>query len=316
MTLTNAVAGKLKAQVGRAFFGQDEFFHHLMLCLFSGGHVLIEGVPGLGKTLAVRALAAALGVDFTRVQFTPDMLPADLIGANVFDLGTRTFHLKRGPLFTQLLLADEINRTPPKTQSALLEAMEEGRISIDGVDHPLREPFMVCATQNPVEFEGTYPLPEAQLDRFMMKLIVGYPTRAEEDKLLRATNSGFTSRRLDPLDIEQVVNGDELMYCRQEVQKVHVDDRLFAYILDIVTATRQSAPLLLGASPRAGLSLLVAAKTNALLEGRDYLIPEDIYGCVLPVMRHRLTLTPDAELEGLTPDLYLTQLLSAVRVPR
>ncbi len=316
MTKTNEVAGKIKAMASRVFFGQDEFFHHLLLCLFSGGHVLIEGVPGLGKTLAVKALARCVDAPFKRVQFTPDMLPSDLIGANVFDLTTHSFHLKRGPLFTQFLLADEINRTPPKTQSALLEAMEEGQITIDGENYTLPEPFMVCATQNPVEYEGTYPLPEAQLDRFMMKLIVPYPLRGEEETLLRDASAGMRVRHADGARLTPVVSVADILECRREVAAVRFDDRLFAYILDIVEATRRAHQLLLGASPRASLSLLTAAKTQALLSGRDYCIPEDIHDLAHPVLRHRLMLTADAEMEGLTPDALMTQILAGVHVPR
>ncbi len=315
ITMTQA-ASDIRAQVGRVFVGQDEFLRNLLICLFSGGHVLIEGVPGLGKTLAVRALANAVGVAFHRVQFTPDLMPSDIIGANVFDLTSHSFHLKRGPLFTQLLLADEINRTPPKTQSALLEAMEEGRISVDGIDYELTQPFMVCSTQNPVEFEGTYPLPEAQLDRFMMKLVIGYPTRQEEDAVLRQTNGGFNPRDFGPVRMTPVIDGPGIMECRRQVQAVRVDDSLFGYILDIVAATRNSRHVLLGGSPRASITLLLCAKASALLEGRDFVIPEDVQALALPVLRHRLLLTPDAEMEGVTADRLLVQLLSGVRVPR
>jgi MoxR-like ATPase len=309
-------AADIRGQVGRVFVGQEEFLRQALVCLFAGGHALIEGVPGLGKTLAVRALARAVGVEFKRVQFTPDMMPSDLIGANIFDLGTSAFHLKRGPLFTQFLLADEVNRTPPKTQSALLEAMEESRLSIDGQDYELTQPFMVFATQNPVEFEGTYPLPEAQLDRFMMKLVVGYPTRTEEDAVLRRTHAGFRSSDFGPVEMTAVIDGPGILDCRRQAEAVRVEDSLFAYILDIVEATRRHRHILLGGSPRASITLLKCAKASALLEGRDFVIPEDVQSLAAPVLRHRLMLTPDAEMEGVTPDRLIAQVLSGVRVPR
>ncbi len=316
MTTMTQAAADIRGQVGRVFVGQEEFLRQLLICLFAGGHVLIEGVPGLGKTLAVRALAKAVGVEFRRVQFTPDLMPSDIIGANIFDLGSHAFHLKRGPLFTQFLLADEINRTPPKTQSALLEAMEESRISIDGQDYDLNQPFMVFATQNPVEFEGTYPLPEAQLDRFMMKLVIGYPTRPEEDAVLRQTHAGFRPRDFGPIQMTPVIDGAGIMACRRQVEAVRVDDSLFSYILDIVEATRRTKHVLLGGSPRASITLLLCAKASALLEGRDFVIPEDVQSLAQPVLRHRLLLTPDAEMEGVTADRLLEQLLSGIRVPR
>ncbi|MDR2670413.1 MAG: MoxR family ATPase [Oscillospiraceae bacterium] len=313
MTMTQASAS-IRGQMGRIFVGQDEFVRHMLICLFSGGHVLIEGVPGLGKTLAVRALAQSVGVEFKRIQFTPDLMPSDIIGASIFDLSTHAFHLKRGPLFTQFLLADEINRTPPKTQSALLEAMEENRVSIDGQDYPLAQPFMVFATQNPVEYEGTYPLPEAQLDRFMMKLTVGYPTRPEEHAVLRNTHAGFHPRDFERLN--PVVDAAGILAARREAGGVRVDDSLFGYILDIVEATRRNHYILLGGSPRASIALLQTAKAAALLEGRDFVIPEDIQSLVTPVLRHRIILTPDAEIEGATADRLLAQILSEARVPR
>jgi MoxR-like ATPase len=309
-------AADIRGQVGRVFVGQEDFLRQTLICLFAGGHALIEGVPGLGKTLAVRALARAVGVEFRRVQFTPDLMPSDLIGASIFDLSAGAFHLKRGPLFTQFLLADEINRTPPKTQSALLEAMEESRISIDGQDYSLTQPFMVFATQNPVEFEGTYPLPEAQLDRFMMKLVVGYPTRAEEDAVLRRTHAGFRSSDFGPIEMTPVIDGPGILDCRRQAEAVRVEDSLFSYILDIVEATRRHRHILLGGSPRASVTLLKCAKASALLEGRDFVIPEDVQSLAAPVLRHRLALTPDAEMEGVTAGRLIAQVLSGVRVPR
>jgi MoxR-like ATPase len=314
--LTANVTGQIKEEVGRVLVGQEEFLQLLLVCMFTGGHALIEGVPGLGKTLAARVLSEAADVNFHRIQFTPDMMPSDVTGTNIYDMDSQSFHLKKGPLFTNFLLADEINRTPPKTQSALLEAMEENRISIDGTDYILEDPFMVFATQNPVEFEGTYPLPEAQLDRFLMKLLVNYPEISEEIKLLQNYNKGFNAKKLEDINIRKVVNRDIIRQCKREIEDVRVDDSIMEYIMSIVTSTRESHNLLLGASPRASIALLMSAKTLASMEGRDYVVPDDIQYLAPPVLRHRLIVKPEAEIDGVRPDDVINQILGSVKVPR
>ncbi|MCL1912613.1 MAG: MoxR family ATPase [Eubacteriaceae bacterium] len=294
--------------------GQSELCRMLSVCMIAGGHVLIEGVPGVGKTLAARTMAKAVDVHFKRVQFTPDLMPSDILGTNVFDAQSSAFKLHRGPIFTNFLLADEINRTPPKTQSALLEAMEEGRVTIDGTEYRMAQPFMVFATQNPIEYEGTYPLPEAQLDRFMMKLIVSYPLREEEIRLYNNIQQGFDSQAIT--EIKPVLNGEKVLAAREEMQRVRVDASLLSYIYEILDATRRDPGTLLGASPRAGVAVLSAGKALALIEGRDFCIPEDFRGIANAVLRHRLILTPDAEIDGSTPDAIVSRALGSVTVPR
>jgi MoxR-like ATPase len=310
------VAEQIKEEVGRALVGQEEFLHLLLVCLFTGGHVLIEGVPGLGKTLAARTLSEVSDVEFSRIQFTPDMMPSDITGNNIYDMDSGSFHLKKGPLFTNFLLADEINRTPPKTQSALLEAMEEGRISIDGSDYLLEEPFMVFATQNPVEFEGTYPLPEAQLDRFLMKLLVSYPSEDEELKLIQNYHAGFNAKRLESAGIRKIISCSTILECKKEVGGIKVDGSIMNYIMSIISSTRKSHNLLLGASPRASIALLLSAKTLAAMEGRDYVIPDDIQYLAPHVLRHRIIVMPEAEIDGVKADDVINQILGSVKVPR
>ena len=304
----------LMNEMTKVIAGQAELCQMLIVCLIAGGHVLIEGAPGLGKTLAARTMAKAVSVPFKRVQFTPDLMPSDILGVNVFDVGHRNFSLRKGPIFTSFLLADEINRTPPKTQSALLEAMEEGRVTIDGEEYPLELPFMVFATQNPIEYEGTYPLPEAQLDRFMMKLTVGYPPRPEEMRIFNNIQNGFDSHKIE--EVHAVLTGEQILSARDEAQSVRVEESLIGYILDILEATRKSKNILLGASPRAGIALMSAGKVMALIDGRDFCVPEDFQGIAKVVLRHRMLLTPDAEMEGLTTDTVLDSLISRVTVPR
>lgn len=303
-------------EVSKVVVGQYEFVEHLVTALLSGGHVLIEGVPGLAKTLASKVMSKTIDAEFKRVQFTPDLMPADIIGTKVFDPKKTEFFLKKGPLFTNIFLADEINRTPPKTQSALLEAMEEKSISIDGETHKLGDTFMVLATQNPVEYEGTYPLPEAQLDRFLMKLMVDYIPQKFENMLLQKYNTGFDSKEIEKQDINVVCNFEDLRRCKREIQGVQVNDGIINYITSIIRATRNSPNLILGASPRASISLLLVAKTYAAINGRSFVIPEDIKELALPVLRHRIIVKPEAGIDGLTNDEAIKTILAKVEVPR
>jgi MoxR-like ATPase len=303
-------------QASRAVVGQQETIELLLVSLLAGGHVLLEGVPGTAKTLMAKTLSLLLGAEFGRVQFTPDLMPSDILGTSVFDLQTGRFNLKKGPIFTNFLLADEINRAPAKTQSALLEAMEERQVTLEGTRYSLSQPFMVVATQNPIEYEGTYPLPEAQLDRFFFKINVDYgPVEAEKDILLRY-HRGFDARKLDELGLEPVLAGGELEALRLECQSVTVGDDVVGYITALVRASRTSHDILLGASPRAGIALLLGSKVLAALQGRNYVLPDDVKRLVPPVMRHRLLLKPEAEIGGLVADMAIQRLLATVEVPR
>jgi len=278
--------------------------------------VLLEGVPGLGKTLLVRTLSQVLSLGFNRIQFTPDLMPADIVGTNVFDLPTGRFTLHLGPIFGNIVLGDEINRAPAKTQSALLEAMEERRVTIDGIPHDLPAPFLVLATLNPIEYEGTYPLPESQLDRFLFKLLITYPSVQEETQLLRNYNTGFDPRDLARAGVQAVADAPSLAAARLEAAAVRADDAALGYITAIADASRRSPDLLLGGSPRASVALLTAAKVTAAIAGRDYLVPDDIKSLALPVYRHRIILKPEAEIEGLTADRAIGRFLGRVPVPR
>ena len=300
----------------KVIVGQRWTFDQLLVALLSDGHVLLEGVPGVAKTLMARTLATCLRADFKRIQFTPDLMPSDVVGTNVFDLATSTFTLRRGPVFTSIMLGDEINRAPAKTQSALLEAMEERQVTIDGVSHPLPDLFMVVATQNPVEYECTYPLPEAQLDRFLMKVIVEYPTAEEGMQVLRNYQAGFSARKLNTAGVNPVAGPEEIAAARREIAAVKVAEAVLDYIQRIVEESRRSPDLSLGGSPRAAIALLQTSKTLAALQGRDYVVPDDIKLLVPPVMRHRIILKPEAEIEGLNGDRALERLLARVEVPR
>ena len=308
-------ANHVRTQMARVIVGQQEAMNQLLLVVLCGGHGLIEGVPGLAKTLAVKTLARIGRLDFRRAQCTPDLMPADVMGTNVFNLQTANFALHRGPIFTDLLLVDEINRTPPRTQSALLEAMEERQVTIDGVTHPLSNFFTVFATQNPIEFEGTYPLPEAQLDRFLVKIRISYPDSAEESEMLRHHQDGFDARDLDKMALEPLPDG-WLAGARAEVAAVRVEPALLSYVTSITRRSRDWPSLSLGASPRAAVNLLLAAKATASLEGRDFLIPDDVKIAALPVLRHRLILKPEADLEGMSSDQVIKDMLAAVEVPK
>jgi MoxR-like ATPase len=288
----------------------------VLVALLANGHVLLEGVPGVAKTLLVRTVAHAISGDYKRIQFTPDLMPSDVIGTNVFDPSKGEFKLRLGPVYANVLLADEINRTPPKTQAALLEAMEERRVTIDGDPQPLPELFMVLATQNPIDYEGTYPLPEAQLDRFMLKVLVGYPDAEEEHKVLLGYNSGFTPLRLEDAGVRTVASASDIAAAREEIAKVVVDEPIMRYIAEIVRSTRQDRNLILGASPRASITLLLVNKVLAAVRGRNFVIPDDIKSLAPSVLRHRLILRPEAEIEGLTPDRVVSNILASVEVPR
>ncbi|WP_047470091.1 AAA family ATPase [Streptomyces sp. M10] len=306
----------VRAEIGKAVVGQDPVVTGLVIALLCRGHVLLEGVPGVAKTLLVRALAAAVELETKRVQFTPDLMPSDITGSLVLDARTSEFSFQPGPVFTNLLLADEINRTPPKTQASLLEAMEERQVTVDGTARHLPEPFLVAATQNPVEHEGTYPLPEAQLDRFLLKLNVSLPPRDDEIALLSRHARGFDPRDLSAAGLHPVAGPAQLDAARPAVAGISVSSEIAAYIVDVCRATRDSPSLSLGASPRGATALLSTARAWAWLTGRDYVIPDDVKALALPTLRHRVQLRPEAEMEGVTPDAVLTPLLARVPVPR
>ena len=306
---------RLRDGLARVVVGGERAGFTLTVALLAGGHALIEGVPGTAKTLTVRVLARLLGVSYGRIQFTPDLMPSDVVGTTVFDQRSATFSLRRGPIFSNVLLADEINRTPPKTQAALLEAMEERHVTIDGTTYPLPPPFMVCATQNPVEFEGTYPLPEAQLDRFLVRVRTGYPSPADERALIARAVDGFDARDLDAAGVGTVVTSDELLAAQRAVRAVHVAESLQGYLYEIVAATRSSPDVALGASPRAALALVVAAQASAYLDGRDFATPDDVKDVASSVLAHRIIVRPEAELDGTSADDVVTRVLASVAAP-
>lgn len=306
----------ITAEMRKVIVGQEDVIEQVLVALLAEGHVLLEGVPGIAKTLLVRTLSHIISADFKRIQFTPDLMPSDVIGTNVFDPARSEFRLRPGPVFTNILLADEINRTPPKTQAALLEAMEERRVTIDGEPHSLPAPFMVLATQNPIEYEGTYPLPEAQLDRFMLKVAISYPNAAEEHRILQSYNAGFRPLRLEDAGVAAVAGEIELSACRAEIESVVVDEPIMRYIGEIVHRTRIDRNLILGASPRASITFLLTAKALAAIRGRNFVIPDDVKSLAPAVLRHRLILRPEAEIEGFTPDRIVASILTSVEVPR
>jgi MoxR-like ATPase len=317
MSTLEQITGQARRELARVIVGQAEMVDLLLLTIVCGGHALLEGVPGLAKTLAVRALASIMRLQFQRVQCTPDLMPADIVGANVFNMATSAFTLHQGPVFTDLLLVDEINRMPPRTQAALLEAMEERQVTIDGTSHRLSPAFTAFATQNPVEFEGTYPLPEAELDRFLVKIRLGYPDRAagEEEAILERHHRGFDARAIDDLTL-QPLDLDELAAAKREVQSVAVEAPLFTYIAAIARRSREWPSLTLGVSPRGAIHLMQLAKAMAAMDGRAFLLPDDVKRAAPPVFRHRLILKPEADLEGLTSDQITADILAAVEVPK
>ena len=315
MEKVGSLASQVREQLGKVLVGQEELIQQLLVVVLCRGHALIEGVPGLAKTLAVKALARVLQLEFQRVQCTPDLMPADVIGGNIFKSATGSFSLHRGPLFTDLLLVDEINRTPPRTQSALLESMEEAQATIDGTRHQLSDFFTVFATQNPIEFEGTYPLPEAQLDRFLLKIRVAYPSSEEEIAILERYQGGFDARQLERMEL-QAIDVEALRAARAAVSSVQVEPGIFRYVSEVVRRSRDWPSLSLGGSPRAGLNLLLAAKAIAAMDGRDYLVPDDVKQIAPAVLRHRVVLKPEADLEGVSAEQVVRDLLAAVEVPK
>jgi MoxR-like ATPase len=315
VALRNTLAA-VRAEVAKGVVGQDAAVTSLLIALLCRGHVLVEGVPGVAKTLLVRTLAASLALDTKRVQFTPDLMPGDITGSLVYDARTAEFSFREGPVFTNLLLADEINRTPPKTQSSLLEAMEERQVSVDGRPHPLPDPFMVIATQNPIEYEGTYPLPEAQLDRFLLKVLLPIPERAQELEILARHAAGFSPRDLAAAGVRAVASIDDLERARHEVSLVHVAPEVLGYVVDLCRATRFSPSLSLGVSPRGATALLATSRAWAWLSGRLFVTPDDVKALVHPTLRHRVQLRPEAELEGVSAESVLSTVLASVPVPR
>lgn len=309
-------ANEVLDRLSTVVIGQDEALRQMLVALLAGGHALLEGVPGTAKTLAIRALAAAIDLRFGRVQFTPDLMPTDLTGVNVLDELRREFVFHPGPVFTDLLLADEVNRAPAKTQAALLEAMQERQVTVDGVTRPLPPAFTVFASQNPVEYEGTYPLPEAQLDRFLLKIVIDYPPAEAERTILDRYAEGFRADRPESYGIEPILRGDDILALRAAVAAVHVEPSVRDYIVRIVRATREDPAFTLGASPRASVALFLAARAEAILAGRDFVTPDDVKALAIPVLRHRVLLTPEAEVEGLSADERIAALLDGVAAPR
>ena len=305
----------IRDEMGKVVVGQNEIKDQCVIALLCRGHVLLEGVPGIAKTLIVKTLSRLMRLNFHRVQSTSDLMPADIVGTNIFNMATSAFLLHKGPVFTDLLLVDEVNRMPPRTQAALLECMEEHQVTIDGTGYQLSQFFTVFATQNPVEFEGTYPLPEAQLDRFLLKLRVPYPGEQDEVRLLANVQNGLESRELDKMDLKPIDAG-LLVQAQQELKSVTVEEALFSYIVQIARRTREWPSLSLGASPRAAVSLMAVSKAVAALDGRDYVIPDDVKASSRPVLRHRIIMKPEADLEGITPDQVLQDVLHAVEVPK
>ena len=305
---------QLKNQLSRVVVGQEDFLDLLIIALLSNGHVLIEGVPGVAKTLTAKLFSKSLKTRFSRIQFTPDLMPSDVLGTSVFNKGNTNFEFRPGPIFSNIVLIDEINRAPAKTQAALFEVMEERQVTIDGVQHPMSPPFMVLATQNPIEHEGTYALPEAQLDRFLFKIKVDYPDLKHEVEILKSHDQ---RQGKDPKEgIQAVLTPDDLLYLQQQIQKIRVDDNLLHYIARIVTQTRTHPHLFLGASPRASLALMNASKAFAAIEGREFVIPEDIKRGLVPVLGHRVILTPEREMEGLSTEEVIEMVSQTVEIPR
>src|SRR5712691_2055171 len=313
---TSTTVDHLRRELHKVIVGQDAPIEQMLVALLAEGHALIEGVPGTGKTLTVKTLARIINANFGRIQFTPDLMPSDITGTNVFNVATSTFNLRQGPIFTDILLADEINRTPPKTQAALLEAMEERQVTIDGEAHLLSPIFTVLATENPIEYEGTYPLPEAQLDRFLLKILLDYPEQEQEQQVVANWDAGFNSRRLDQVDIQPLAEPDAISRCRVEVSNARMEPGVQRYAVDIVRRTRAHPFIHYGASPRASVALLLCSKALAAIRGREFSTPDDVRDVARPVLRHRLALRAEAELDGASPDVVISDILKSAEVPR
>jgi MoxR-like ATPase len=303
-------------ELRKTIVGQDDVIEQILVAVLAEGHALLEGVPGTAKTLMVKTLAEIIGARFSRIQFTPDLMPSDITGTNVFNMQSSEFTLRHGPIFTDILLADEINRTPPKTQAALLEAMEERQTTIDGESYLLSPIFTVLATENPIEYEGTYPLPEAQLDRFLLKILIDYPAENDEQEIVARWDAGFNSHRLDQANIQPLPDAAAIQHCRQEVRGMRMEPGVQKYIVDIVRRSRSHPTILYGASPRASIAMLLCSKALAAIRGRDFPTPDDVRDIAMPVLRHRLALRAEAELEGATADAVITDILKTVEVPR
>ncbi|NQY13127.1 MAG: MoxR family ATPase [Henriciella sp.] len=310
------LAGQIRAEVSKAVIGQAETVDLMLTALFSGGHILLEGPPGTAKTLLTQCFASAIKLDFGRIQFTPDLMPGDVLGTNLFNFSTNEFTLTKGPIFTDILLADEINRTPPKTQAALLEAMQERKVTIDGDTYPLNDRFTVIATQNPIEQQGTYPLPEAQLDRFLFKHVLAFPSREEELAIVSSHGNRSGMKTTSAFGVDAVVSPEQLAEAVGSVQQVRVQDDVVAYIVDIVRTTRETPALSHGASPRAAAAIAAATRARAALDGRDYVVPDDVKALALPALRHRVILSPAAEIEGRTTDETLMDIIEQTAAPR
>ncbi len=303
-------------ELRKVIVGQDDAIEQILVAMLAEGHALIEGVPGTAKTLTIKTLARIIGAHFTRIQFTPDLMPSDVTGTNVFNMQTSQFSLRHGPIFTDILLADEINRTPPKTQAALLEAMEERQVTIDGERYLLSPLFTVLATENPIEYEGTYPLPEAQLDRFLLKIVIEYPTAEAELEIISRWDHGFNARRLEDVDIVALEDVAAIQHCRAEVRALRLEAGVQKYIVEVIRKTRSHSTVLYGASPRAAVALLLCSKALAAIRGREFVTPDDIRDIAVPVLRHRIALRAEAELEGATTDVVIADIIKSVEVPR
>ncbi len=316
LNYTPSTVAHIVNELRKTIVGQDDVIEQILVAFLAEGHALIEGVPGTAKTLIIKTLAAAVGAGYSRIQFTPDLMPSDITGTNVFNMQTSEFTLRQGPIFTDILLADEINRTPPKTQAALLEAMEERQTTIDGDRHQLSPIFTVLATENPIEYEGTYPLPEAQLDRFLLKILIDYPEHTEESEIVARWDAGFNSRHFELMDITPLNDPSALQQCRMEVRNMRTEPSVQKYIVDIVRKTRNHGSILYGASPRASIAMLLCSKALAAIRGRDFATPDDVRDIALPVLRHRLALRAEAELDGSSADVVIADIIRTIEVPR
>ncbi|KXK00840.1 MAG: MoxR-like ATPase [Acidobacteria bacterium OLB17] len=316
LTVTPQFVAHIRRELSKTVVGQYAVIEQILIAMLAEGHALLEGVPGTAKTLTIKTLAKILGTQYSRIQFTPDLMPSDITGTNVFNMRTSEFSLRRGPIFTDILLADEINRTPPKTQAALLEAMEERQTTIDGSPYKLSPIFTVLATENPIEYEGTYPLPEAQLDRFLIKILIDYPAEAEEQEIVARWDAGFNSRRIEAVDIEPIGDPTALQQCRAEVRNMRAEAGVQRYIVDMARRTRNHPAVLYGASPRASIALLLCSKALAAIRERDFPTPDDVRDVALPVLRHRISLRAEAELDGATADSVISDILTTLEVPR